>query len=360
MFETNYIIIFLINASVAVVFTLLIKRLAWKWKIIDQPKGWRKIHSRATPLLGGVAIFLSFFVGLLAVKEVLVVGKLEYHHWLGFFIGGLAVVIGGILDDKYDLKPSRQVIGPIVAVLAVIAGGVGVTKISNPLNGLIYFDNWQLPLWQWGDTVYYFTVLADIFTVLWLMAVMYTTKLLDGVDGLVTGVAGIGGFIIFLFTSTTQYYQPDIATASLIFTACCAGFLIFNWNPAKIFLGESGSLLLGYILGVLAIISGGKVAIAVLILGIPILDLVWTVIRRIKQGQNPFKTSDKKHLHHRLLDLGLSQKKTALVFYGFAVLFGGSALFLQTEGKMIAIGLLLVVMFLVVASFHLWDKKFSK
>ena len=128
---------------------------------------------------------------------------------------------------------------------------------------------------------------------------MYTTKLLDGVDGLVSGLGVIGGFVIFLFTATTNYFQPDIALASAIFGGASLGFLIFNWHPAKIFLGEGGSLLIGYILGVLAIISGGKIAIALLILGIPILDVLWTIIRRLLKKQNPFKFSDKLHLHHR-------------------------------------------------------------
>lgn len=357
MFEANYITIFLLSASLTAVFTLVVEKTARKWGIMDHPSPGRKIHRRPIPLLGGVAVFLAFFAILFFVREELVVGKLQYHHWAGFFLGALFLIVGGFLDDKYDLKPSQQVIWPILAILAVIGGGVGITKISNPLDGVVHLDQLQIPVFKGETYVYYFTVLTDIFTLLWLMAMMYTTKLLDGVDGLVTGISAIGGFIIFLFTTTTEYYQPDIAIASLVFAACCLGFLIFNWNPARIFLGEGGSLLLGYILGVLAIISGGKIAIAVLILGLPLLDLFWTIIRRMWKGQNPFRTSDRKHLHHRLLDLGLSQKNIALIFYLFAVVFGGSALFLQTAGKLVALSFLLVIMLLLVISFHLLDRK---
>jgi len=135
------------------------------------------------------------------------------------------------------------------------------------------------------------------------------------------------------------------------------GFLIFNFHPAKIFLGEGGSLLFGYILGVLAIISGGKIAIALLIMGIPILDVVWTITRRLLQGKNPFRFADKKHLHFRLLDLGLSQRQTVLVFYAMSLLFGLSGLFLQSKGKFLALVILVIIMLAVVIFFWYLDRR---
>jgi UDP-N-acetylmuramyl pentapeptide phosphotransferase/UDP-N-acetylglucosamine-1-phosphate transferase len=143
----------------------------------------------------------------------------------------------------------------------------------------------------------------------------------------------------------------------LIFSAACLGFLVFNWHPAKIFLGEGGSLLLGYILGVLAIISGGKVAIALLIMGIPILDVGWTILRRLYYGKNPFKFADKKHLHHRLLDLGLGQRKTVLFYYIMALAFGGSALFLQSGGKFYALLLLFIIMLAIVVTLSFYGDR---
>jgi UDP-GlcNAc:undecaprenyl-phosphate GlcNAc-1-phosphate transferase len=286
-----------------------------------------------------------------------VAGKLEYHHWLGFFTGACFLMIGGFLDDKYSMPAGIQIIWPLLAVASIIAGGVGISKISNPLDGLIFLDSFKISLWQINNTTYYIVILADLFTLIWLMGMMYTTKLLDGVDGLVSGMAAIGGLIIFLFTTTTQYYQPDIALASLIFSAACLGFLVFNWHPAKIFLGEGGSLLLGYILGVLAIISGGKVAIALLIMGIPILDVGWTILRRLYYGKNPFKFADKKHLHHRLLDLGLGQRKTVLFYYIMALAFGGSALFLQSGGKFYALLLLFIIMLAIVVTLSFYGDR---
>ena len=161
----------------------------------------------------------------------------------------------------------------------------------------------------------------------------------------------------FLFTTTTRYFQPDITFCLNSINRTALGFLIFNWHPAKIFLGEGGSLLLGYILGVLAIISGGKIAIALLIMGIPILDVFWTILRRLINKQNPFKSADKKHLHHRLLDLGLGQRGTVLLFYFLALSFGLSGLFLQSRGKFLALILLVVIMFGLVVTFGLWIVK---
>ncbi len=344
-----YVLIFITTLLLSVVFTLLIKYLAIKFNIVDQPSAERKIHKIKMPLLGGIAIFLAFFTVLYFVRNEIVAGDLELHHWYGFFIGACFIIIGGFLDDKYNLKPKQQIIFPLCAIFFVIAGGIGIDKITNPFGGLIFLDQWKIPIMEWINGIGYFVVIADSFTIIWLLGMMYTTKLLDGIDGLVTGVTGIGGVIVFLFTMTTKYYQPDIGLAALILSAACFGFLIFNWHPAKIFLGEGGSLLLGYILGVLAIISGGKIAIALLIMGIPIMDVVWTIIRRILAGKNPFKFADKKHLHFRFLDLGLSQKQTALIYYFFASVFGISALFLQSKGKALALGILAGVMLIVAA-----------
>ena len=266
-------------------------------------------------------------------------------------------MMGGFLDDKYNLKPGWQFIFPVLASLAVVAGGVEIGKITNPLGGFLYLDQWKIPAGQWGGVARYFVVLSDSLIILRLLGMMYTTKLLDGLDGLVSGLGAIGGIIIFLFTITTKYYQPDIGLAALIFSACCLGFLFFNWHPAKIFLGEGGSLLLGFILGVLAIISGGKIAIALLVMGIPILDVIWTIIRRLVAGKNPFKFADRGHLHFRLFDLGLGQKKTVLIFYFLAAIFGVSGLFLQSLGKVFALLILFAIMLVLVIGFSYLDRK---
>ena len=194
----DYFIATLSAFLLSVLFTQLIKKLAWHWRIIDWPnsqrvdKSERHIHKSATPLLGGLAIFLSVVITTLYFREYLVLGNLTWQHWLSVAIGAMLIVIGGILDDKYNLSPGYQIIFPLLACLAVIAGGVGIEKISNPFGSLLFLNTLQLPIFTWAGHTYYFTVLSDIFTILWLMGMMYTTKLLDGLDGLVTGMAGIG------------------------------------------------------------------------------------------------------------------------------------------------------------------------
>lgn len=338
----DFFIVFAISLILSVFFTVTIKRVALFFNIVDQPNG-RKIHQVAIPLLGGVAVFLAFFVTLFLFSDSFLAGNLELRHLLGFFVGGLIIIIGGALDDKYNLPARQQLIFPLLAVLAVVIGGVEIEKITNPLGGYIFLKD--------------LVIVGPLLIAAWLLGMMYTTKLLDGVDGLVSGIGLIGSLIIFLFTLTTQYYQPDIALAAAILAGAAGGFLILNFNPAKIFLGEGGSLFFGYALGVLAIISGGKIAIALLIMGIPILDVAWTILRRLWQGKNPFKFADKKHLHHRLLNLGLSQRQTVSVFYITSLIFGASGLFLQSRGKFFALALLLVVMLMLVLWLRYLDRR---
>ncbi len=335
-----YLQIFIITLLLSAALTWLVVKLAQRLGITDKPDGDRKIHARTVPLLGGLAIFAAFFIILYFVNDKLLTGNLEIAQWLGFFAGAGFLMIGGWLDDKYNLKPVWQIIWPALAIASVIAGGVQIEKITNPLGGYIYLGA--------GSAV---------LIALWLLGMMYTTKLLDGLDGLVSGLVAIGALVIFLFTQSLKYYQPDIGLAALILAAACLGFLFFNWQPAKIFLGEGGSLFLGYALGVLSIISGGKIAIALLVMGIPVLDVAWTIVRRLAVGKNPFKFADRKHLHFRLLNLGLSVRKSVLLFYGIAIIFGSCALILQSLGKIFALAVLLIIMISAVIFFAYLDRK---
>lgn len=336
-----YLIFFIATFILAWLLTIMVKELALKYKILDFPDKDRHQHLKPTPLLGGIAIFLSLIISLYAGRLIILSGKLEPHHWLGVLIGATILVIGGVLDDIKKLSPFKQFLFPLLASLVVVIGGVGIEKITNPFGGFLYFNSWLIPT----------------FSILWLLGMMYTTKLLDGVDGLVSSIGAVGSIIIFLFTMTTRWYQPDIAFAALMLTASCLGFLMLNWSPAKIFLGESGALLIGFILGVLSIISGGKIAIALLIMGIPILDVAWTIIRRIMAGKNPFKAADRKHLHFRLLDAGLGPRQTVMAFIITSFIFGISALFLQSKGKFLSLVVLGVLMIVALAVFSFLDRK---
>ena len=351
------IIIFFITFSLSIFATFFVKKLAIFLRIVDKADKGRKIHKGEIPLLGGLGIFATFFIAAFIFKDKLLVGDLNLVHWLGVFFGALVLMIGGYLDDRHNLKARKQILFPLLAIAIVVLAGVEIEKITNPFGGYFYFNTWDIPLFSMMGVDFSFTVLSDIFISVWLLGMMYTTKLLDGMDGLVTGITAIGAFIIFVFTLSSKYYQPDIAVASLILFAACLGFLIFNWHPAKIFLGEGGSLILGFLLGILAIISGGKIAIALLVMGVPIMDVVWTIIRRFFSGKNPFAFADRKHLHFRLYDLGIGQRKTVLIFYILSIVFGMSAVFLQSLGKFYALAILVFLMLLIVFSFSLVEKK---
>lgn len=349
--------LFIITLCLSLLLTLLVRKVAIHYGILDYPNLERKKHRTPTPLLGGVAIFLAVAAVLYINRSILLSGNLEVHHWLGVFLAGLIVVVGGVLDDIKKYPPAVQFIFPLLAALVVVVSGVGIDKVTAPGGGYLYLNTWSFPLFSWFGQTIYFNLISDTFTILWLLGMTYTTKLLDGVDGLVGSVTGVGSLVIFLFTTTTRWFQPDIAFASLILCAACIGFLILNWHPAKIFLGEAGSLFLGFMLGVLSIISGGKIAIALLIMGIPVLDVGWTIIRRLLKKKNPFRFADRQHLHFRLLDAGLSPQQTVAVFAVTSLIFGLSALFLQSKGKIYSLGILFLLMLVLIGLFNWLDRK---
>jgi len=311
----------------------------------------RKIHKKTIPLGGGIAIFVSFFV----VVALVLSGQRYFQtdvvprNILGIFIGGLILMIGGIWDDKKTLRPRYQILFPIFAALSVVAFGIGPHEISNPLGGTFDLTRIQFSVGQLGT----FVLIADILVFLWLMGMMFTTKFLDGLDGLVSGVVTIGAMIIFFLALEPAWYQPDVAMLAIIFAGACLGFLIWNWHPAKIFLGEGGSLFTGFMLGSLAIIAGSKIAITLLAMALPVLDVVRVLYIRIKK-KKPIYIGDNEHLHHHLLASGLTQRQAVYLFYIIALLFGVSALFLQTHQKLLA---LLFVFILMLVLGVLFSKK---
>lgn len=309
---------------------------------MDEPTEKRKIHKKPTPLLGGLAIFLSFFLVLgyyAFFTDKVLGGQILGKHLIGIFLGGLILMIGGFLDDKYNLKPKWQIIWPILAVIVVILSGIGITYITNPLGGVLRLDEWQKIIFWWHGIPYKITLFADIFTFVWLLGMMYTTKFLDGLDGLTSGVTTIGAVIIFFVSLMAEVSQPETAMLSIILAGACAGFLVWNFNPAKIFLGEGGSLFTGFMLGVLSIIAGGKIATTLLVMGLPILDAFLVLLQRLI-ARKSLVLADQRHLHFRLLDAGLSQRQAVFSLYLVTLVFGTSTLILKSEGKLFALGLL--------------------
>jgi len=316
---------------ICLIFTPLVRELSLKFKIYDIPSEPRKIHNQPVPLLGGLAIFLTFFLVSLMFYRAgyLTDGQIKPLLIIGVWLGGLVLMIGGFLDDKYKLKPQVSIIFPILAALIVIFFGLKIGYVTNPLGGLLYLGG---------------TVFSPALIFFWLLGMMYTTKFLDGLDGLTSGISVIGSIILFLVSLFWDVPLSGTSILCLILGGCALGFLIWNFHPAKIFLGEGGSTFLGFMLGVLAIISGAKIATTLLIMGIPILDVIWVIIRRVLlEKKSPF-LGDKKHLHFRLLDAGLNQRQAVLLLYLLTLAFGASAIFQQTFGKLITLGILLLVM----------------
>lgn len=341
MFDTRWLYP-LAAFTLSAAFTVLTRRFAERFKIVDEPDRERKTHEGKVALLGGVAIFLSFHLAVLGVVLFTdFFGKnLQVERlWWVFGAGALLMVVG-FLDDKFRLPVWPRFVFAIAAVLVVLLGGVGLEKITNPFGGVIYLDFWQIKLGFLGA----FSVLADTLVFFWILGMMYSTKILDGLDGLSGGVSFIASLMIFFIAEGERWHQPDVALLSLIFAGACLGFLLFNFHPAKIFLGEGGSLWLGFMLGVLSVIAGGKLATALLVMAVPVLDLGRVIVARIYHGQPVFK-GDRQHLHYRLLDSGLSHRGAVLLFYAVAGLFGLAGVFLQSGQKLLALLFLAVLMF---------------
>lgn len=338
-------IYFLVTFGLSLFFTFLVKKIATKLKVFDYPDKDRKLHKNPVPLLGGTAIFLSFWTVIFYLYNFsgLVLKHFNTRQLWLIFLAGLILMIVGYYDDKFRLNYQWRLLFSVIAIFLVLAGGLNFDGITNPLGGTIGLDFLKIKSSLFGTIL----VGANILAFLWLLGMMYTTKILDGLDGLSAGVCAIGAFAISALASgATKFYQPDVSLVALILGGACLGFLFFNFYPAKIFLGEGGGQFLGLTLGTLAIIAGSKIATALLVMAVPIVDLVWVISERLFGGQS-IAQGDRRHLHFRLVDAGLSQWQAVLIFYGLSALFGFFALFMKSGFKLISlIFLVLIVVFL--------------
>ncbi len=342
----TYIAPIIIAALMTCGLTYSVKLIAEHLGIFDQPNE-RRVNTKAIPRLGGVAIVIAFL--LTTLGYVLASHRLEFDHTkfyifdlklVGVIFGALVLLIVGIFDDIRGIKPIFKLLWHIVAATIVVVFGLTINYIRLPAGLHIELSNWVIPFQLFHQT-FNFVVWADLLTVFWIVLMINTLNFLDGLDGLASGVSVIAAISIFFLSLSLG--QNAAALLALIFAGSVLGFIPWNFNPAKIFMGDSGSMFLGYLLGVLAVISGGKVATAFLVLGIPVLDVGWVALRRIFTGHSPFQ-ADKFHLHHRLLAAGLTQRQAVLMLYLISAIFGGIAIFSQTAGKIQAIIWLLLVM----------------
>lgn len=347
-----YLVAVAVTSVLSFSLAYLIQNKALLWGLIDNPQveAERRQHKNPIPLGGGIAIAIAILISIFLFwwQGDLAAQFIDSKQLLGFAMGLILLVIGGTYDDKFGLPTWLKIMLPITAATAVVAGGIGVHFITNPFGGVLRLDQIKLLLFTWGDTTYYFTVFADLLTIVWLTLLMYTTKLLDGLDGLVTGITIIGAIILFFLSLTAVVLQFDTALLLAIVAAAFVGFVPYNWHPAKVFLGDAGSLIAGYSLGVIAIIAGGKIATTALVLGLPVIDALWVVgYRIIKLKKSPFN-ADRQHFHFRLLDAGFSVKQVVGLFYLAALCFGGAALFMSTIGKAITFIVLVILSLLAI------------
>ena len=339
---TKFILVFLIAFVLSFVFTKLVIWLAHRQGILDYPSSDRKIHSKPTPLLGGVAIYASFLftIFILWQSYQLTDERISLVMLAWFLLAGLILIVNGFLDDKYSLPAQVTIWGPIIASLVIITVGLKINYITNPGGGVLHIDTLFSSLSGLA------TFIPILITFLWLMGITYTTKLLDGIDGLTSSIGLIASLVIFVVSLSWDVQGSTTSLLSLALAGAILGFLVFNWHPAKIFLGEGGSTFVGFSLGVLAIISGSKIATALLVMGLPVLDIIWVIIRRIRR-KKAFWRADRQHLHFRLLLAGLSQKQVVIFLSLVSLSFGVISILFTTKAKIGALIALLIFMLLL-------------
>jgi len=342
----NFNLIFLITTLVTIITFSFILKQKFIYKVFKPRIRERDIHSTFKPKVGGLVIIPLFNLSLILLH---IFGLMYLNSSLvGVMIGSFFVFVYGFLDEKYDLSWKYQLIIQIIIALTLVFFGITIKSVMLPYGEILFFDQMKLSLFS--TDIYFLQV---ILTVFWIVGLMNVLNWLDGLDGLAGGVGVIGFIILFVLSITTFVNQINIAYLSIVLAGLYLGFLFFNFYPSKIFLGTLGSMFLGYILGSLSIISGGKMATISLVLAFPIIDACIVIIQRILANQSIFK-ADNRHFHYKLLQIGISQKKSVIIMYGISLIFGLSALFFKTNGK---IGIFSIgIIFLFLYSFRFFKK----
>lgn len=331
----------LISVCISFILTPLIRKLAFKIKALDIPKDARKIHKEPIPLLGGMAIYLSFLITMILKEGPLVKSE------VGILLGATIIVIGGLIDDLKDLRPVFKLAFQIAAASVLILFGVEIFRITNPF-----------PI---GSDYLNLGFLVVPITILWVVGVTNALNLIDGLDGLAAGVAFICAVTIFIIAVLNGRREAALFTA--ILSGAIFGFIPYNFNPASIFMGDTGAQLLGFLLAAISLEGTIKsattfaIAVPILAFGLPIYDTLFAMIRRKMNGM-PIMQADKGHLHHRLLDMGLSQRKVVLIMYLISAILGGISIVAMQISSTRAYFLLTTVV--VIIAFAAWKWEFFK
>ena len=327
----NLVLCFSMAFAISLALTPSVTSLAYKIGAIDVPKDKRRVHKKPIPRLGGLAIYYGFLI------SVVFFCKMD-KQLIGIIFGSLLIVGVGIFDDVMQLRASIKFAIQIVAALIVAFCDVRINAISMPIpiidGGILSLGIFSIPV-----------------TVLWIVGVTNAVNLIDGLDGLAVGISSIATFSLFFIAILAG--EPVVAILAAALAGSCLGFLPYNFNPAKIFMGDTGSTFLGYMLSIICIqgLFKGYVIISFivpfLILGLPIFDTAYAIIRRIKNKQ-PIMSPDRGHLHHRLIDMGLSQKQTVAIMYVISMILGLSAVMVVGQGAYTGILLIATAMIFIV------------
>ena len=330
---------FAVSLLVAYVMTPPVKRFAEKVGAIDVPKDSRRVHDHPIPRMGGLAIFIGFVLSLIFFVPM-------STKVLGLLVGSVIIAVMGGVDDIVSLNPWVKLAGQIVAALVAIRCGLVIDVISNPN---IFAEETYIEI-GW---------LSIPLTMLWIVGCTNAVNLIDGLDGLAVGVSAISSLtmlIVSLFVS-----EPVVSIILAALTGACLGFMPYNLNPAKIFMGDVGSQLLGFVLSTASIMGLFKLHaiitffVPLLALALPLADTIFAFFRRILHGQSPFK-ADKGHFHHRLLAMGLNQKQVVAVLYGISAVLGLLAVLMAGDSMAVKI-ICLVAAFII--SLGIWLKVFK-
>lgn len=306
--------------------TPIVKSFAQRVGAIDIPKDARRMHTQPIPRLGGLAIFLGFLLSVVLFADI----SMEVQ---GILLGCVVIVIVGVIDDIVPLPALVKFVIQIFAALIAVYHGVVVTTITNPI--------------FWSASEYLnFGYLSIPITVLWIVAITNSVNLIDGLDGLAAGVSAISSFTMLIIAIIVADMNVAIIMAAL--AGSCIGFLPYNRNPAKIFMGDTGALLLGFVLATISISGLFKFyaiisfAVPFLVVGLPLFDTAFAFLRRILSGKNPM-APDRGHFHHRLIDMGFSQKQAVAIAYAISGILGLAAVVITTNGEIRAIIVLVAI-----------------
>ena len=327
-------------AAVSFLLTPLVRRVAIRYGAIDHPDE-RRVNERPVPRGGGVAVAIAFVGVTLAmlalngvVKFVAIPPSVQLNELVGLLLGGALATAFGVIDDALDLRARWQFGGQLGLALFAIALGYTVDFIANPIgNGLLRLPG-PIPIG---------------FSIVWIAGMINSINFIDGLDGLSSGIGLIAAVTLGVISLTPQIDQSLIAVLCFVLAGALLGFMRWNFHPATIFAGTSGVMFLGYTLALLSILGTAKVAVAMLVLAVPIIDAFWIIVRRLLQRRSPF-SPDRGHLHHRLLDVGLSHRQTVLLIYGICVALALIAVFVTDAqvyaflGVFIASGFVLFIL----------------